>query len=199
MTKSFRPSERSRILHEVSDMYLKGLKQWEISKELKISPASVSRAVILLQHEWRTERIENINELKVRELERVDVLERSYWEAWVSSKKDKVRKNTRSISGPLGTTEEEGETKECQYGDPRFLQGIQWCIDKRCEILGIDNASKNESTSVLVKSIVIQLPGGMQNSISGNVPLSLPITDYEEGQVLEIDKEEVSKDGRSIT
>jgi hypothetical protein len=31
-------------------------------------------------------------------------------------------------------------------GDPRFLAGIQWCIEQRCKILGLLAAVKNELT-----------------------------------------------------
>ena len=28
--------------------------------------------------------------------------------------------------------------KDRLVGDPRFLAGVQWCIDKRCKIMGLD-------------------------------------------------------------
>jgi hypothetical protein len=33
--------------------------------------------------------------------------------------------------------------KEERDGNPEFLKGVQWCINKRCEILGFDAPKKN--------------------------------------------------------
>lgn len=185
MAKSFSPLETSKHLHNVSELYLKGLKQWEIARETGISAASVSRCLQLVQAEWRTARIDNINEIKMREVQRIDVLEREYWDAWKKSQQDKIITKSRSGTIGLNGINENSETIEGQVGDPRFLQGIQWCVDKRCEILGINNTAKNESSSIVVKSIVIQLPSNIQHAISGAVPESLPILESKEDQSIE--------------
>jgi hypothetical protein len=36
--------------------------------------------------------------------------------------------------------------KEAREGNPAFLAGVQWCINKRCEIFGFDAPKKNEPT-----------------------------------------------------
>jgi len=37
-------------------------------------------------------------------------------------------------------------TVKGQAGDPRFLTGVQWCIERRCKILGIDAVIAGEVT-----------------------------------------------------
>lgn len=175
MTRSIPESESERNLYQISVMYLRGMKQYEMAEELKISPATISGAISLLKLEWREKRVENINEMKMKELDRVDLLEREYWVAWELSKKDKVKTVKREGSVGLNGIDETIESKEGQVGDPRFLQGVQWCVDKRCEILGIDNSSKNESLSVVVKSIIIQMPNSLYSETSNEIPQSLPI------------------------
>ncbi len=76
--------------------------------------------------------IVNINEAKAKELARVDHLEREYWEAWERSVGEHRTKTLK--------------TEEIN-GDPRYLSGIQWCINKRCELLGLDAPSKTDITS----------------------------------------------------
>ena len=39
------------------------------------------------------------------------------------------------------------KTAKGQAGDSRFLQGIQWCINKRSELLGLDAPEKHDITS----------------------------------------------------
>jgi hypothetical protein len=40
------------------------------------------------------------------------------------------------------------QRQDGQIGDPRFLAGVQWCINKRCEILGLDAPAKFAPTDV---------------------------------------------------
>ena len=205
MGAPLKPSQLGRVLHRISELYLKGRRQYEIAEILKkegigVSTHSVQRYLKLLQQEWRRERINNINEAKQRELEKIDLLEREYYAAWMRSQRMAVKHVDRT--GTIGTTkgdslvDEHTVTKEKQVGDPRYLQGIQWCIDKRSEILGINSATRQEAQGITVKSIVIQLPQGAQAQL-GTIPAALPIPFEEEnvvdGQVSE--SEVLSEDG----
>ena len=58
----------------------------------------------------------------------------------------------------VGTKVKEVKRREGQSGNPSFLAGVQWCINKRCEILGLDAPKKIAPTD----------PSG-QNEFSGNV------------------------------
>lgn len=216
MTRSLAPQEISRNLHIISELYLKGRKQYEMpaimaKMNIHISESSVRRAISLLQEEWRRERIHNINALKQIQLEKIDLLEREYYAAWMRSQRMAVKRVSRSGTVGPNSVSEDTETKEKQVGDPRFLQGIQWCVDKRCEILGINNATRQEAMGITVKSIVIQLPPGAQ-AVLGNIPQALPLAHDEEsesdvgntidGEVSEVESnEDVSRsvDGKTET
>jgi hypothetical protein len=125
-------------------MYLRGVMQGDIAKELQLSHATVSRDLALLQKEWQTARLYDMNEAKNKELARIDVLERTYWDGWERSKLD-AEAETEAISSPGNTVLL--HSSRGQNGDPRFLQGIMTCIERRCSILGIDAPKRADLTS----------------------------------------------------
>jgi hypothetical protein len=118
-------------------MYLSGVTQAVIAGNLGIDQSTVSRDLKILQQEWQVARINDIDERKRQELAKIDNLELEYWDAWRKSQNDKETVTARVKAGEIETT----ERKEGQTGDPRFLDGVQWCINKRCELLGL-NAPK---------------------------------------------------------
>lgn len=148
-------SEQERDSIMVSRLYLEGKLQAEIAYECKISQPTVSRIIKELITEWQVERVYNINESKARELAKIDRLELEYWNAWRRSQEDAVvnTKGTTS-TGSIDTTRTEG-----QAGDPRFLDGIMKCIDRRCAILGVDAPKKieGEGTPIYVLPIGIDV------------------------------------------
>ena len=84
-------------------------------------------------------RLQHVNAFKARELAKVDNLEREYWDAWARSQEEaETRTVTKDSKGGSTVDRYEG-----QVGDSRFLSGVQWCINKRCEILGLNAASRN--------------------------------------------------------
>lgn len=108
---------------------------------------------------WETDKTDRSRKLSAIELAKIDVLEHKYWLAYEASKKNVrlVRRKLRPLedgevqprkkkNGPIqipgyAVTEEVREIKQ-QQGDPRYLQGVQWCIDKRIEIIGLTGADK---------------------------------------------------------
>lgn len=115
-------SQKERDRREISRRYLKGELQWDIADALGIDQAIVSRELKTIQKQWQIDSIFDFNEAKQKELAKIDNLELEYWDSWQTSKAERAS------------------------GDPRFLQGIQWCITKRCEILGFDAPTKLEHT-----------------------------------------------------
>jgi len=115
-------SQKERDRREISRRYLKGELQWDIANALNIDQAIVSRELKIIQKQWQKDSIFDFNEAKQKELAKIDNLELEYWDSWQTSKAERAA------------------------GDPRFLNGVQWCITKRCEILGFDAPTKLEHT-----------------------------------------------------
>ena len=140
-----------RDRRRISDLYLQGVLQIDIADELDISSATVSRDLTHLYKEWQQSSLVDIDEAKSQELARVDRLEREYWIAWVHSCEDAETIRQEGVKNEAGTVKPDKivKTAKGQAGDPRFLVGVQWCINKRCEILGIDAPKKYEQSGNL--------------------------------------------------
>lgn len=126
----------------VAELYLKGQSQTSIAQELGVVQSQISYDLNAIREEWKAARIRDFNEAQEIELSKIDNMEREYWEAWERSKQVKTRKSKkikgqavadRSTPRDVETT----DTTEERNGDPRYLQGVQWCIDRRIELLGL--------------------------------------------------------------
>lgn len=132
---------------EVSLLYLQGKSQLEIAGKLNITQQQVSHDLKKLREVWQHEMASNIDEAKARELAKIDNLEREYWTAWEKSKKDYEQKIVKASGSAKKANKVERTEKEMiVMGDPRFLQGVQWCIERRCKIIGIDAPERKELT-----------------------------------------------------
>jgi predicted transcriptional regulator len=141
--KKLRTNERQT---KVAELYLRQKSQQDIASILGISQATVSRDLQAVQKSWREASLMNLNEAKQRELERIDVLEREYWAAWEESKKPKERTKSEREDGDATKVKAEMQ-RDTQTGNPSYLEGVRWCINKRCEILGLDAPRKLSSTT----------------------------------------------------
>jgi predicted transcriptional regulator len=129
-------AEIARDRRRIADLYLQGWLQVEIGEEVGVSQATVSRDLKALQEEWLQSALVDFDKAKARELARIDRLEREYWRAWVRSVEDKEVE----VQEKVEAGEKQGRLKvslrrEGQAGDARFLAGVQWCIEQRCQIL----------------------------------------------------------------
>ena len=137
--------EREAQLVEIKDLYLRGETQMSIAAKFGLSQSQISRDITTLHRRWRESSLVDINEAKQRELERIDTLEREYWQAWEASKGEQQR----------STASKEGDRSRAQIvkyesaGDPRFLAGVQWCVEQRCKILGLHAAVKSDINATI--------------------------------------------------
>ena len=139
------PAEISRDRRQISDLYLQGMLQSEIAEQLELGQATVSRDLKALRGEWLASALVDFDEAKAKELAKVDRLEREYWRGWLRSCEDAETLRQEGSKGEgIGKIV---KTAKGQAGDPRFLAGVQWCIDKRCKILGLDAPIRKDVTS----------------------------------------------------
>lgn len=152
--------QREADLQIVSELYLKQWTQEKIAAYIaelrrplgyEVSQQQISLDIKAIQKRWQKSEVMNFNEAKQRELERIDVLEREYWEAWIKSQEPR-KIASRKISND-GTVET--QSSEVRNGDPRYLAGIQWCIEQRCKILGVEAPKRTELTGADGKPIPI--------------------------------------------
>jgi transposase len=109
----------------VTALYTAGWSESRIATRFKCTAQDVSDLI--------SSHLTELATLRQQELARLDQLAGEYLAAWEESKKQAVRKTSSRKNGADAAS----VVQEDQYGDPRFLQGIERCIAKRCEILGI--------------------------------------------------------------
>ena len=147
--------ERDR--RDIAGFYLRGWLQIEICKYInadKARPYTLSKQQISydlgkIQEQWRDSALMDLNEAKLRELARIDQLERTYWTAW---EKSCDPESTLRQEGVPSSNEDKPEpipikivqTKSSSNGNPAFLRGVQDCIKMRIELLGLDAPIKHD-------------------------------------------------------
>lgn len=147
-------------LHEENDKYI--LSIYQVRKILKN-----------LENNWREASFETIDFEKKKAITKLDVLEREYWEAWRRSlQPQKHKKIQRSLGEERTIVNEdnnlenqreliiekviEGETES--VGDPRFLEGVERCIEKKAKLLGLYNPIKFFGDSIEEGNELYELP-----------------------------------------
>ena len=141
-------AQREADLLTLSSLYLQGFQQSEIGKELGISQAQVSKDLAVVYSRWRESSVINFDAAKQRELERIDEVERAYWRAWRDSRRDSKKTKKLAIRAGTGETVRGEEANETRSGNPEYLKGVQWCIEQRCKIIGINAPTKTEVTEI---------------------------------------------------
>jgi hypothetical protein len=133
--------EHERDLELIAHYYLSGRTQAEFAKHLKVSRQQIGYDLKVLQKRWQASALQKIDQAKSEQLAKIDNLEREYWRAWRRSCRDKETKTAERASGADRDRTKAVSRQERRDGNPAFLAGVQWCIEQRSAILGL-NATK---------------------------------------------------------
>ncbi|GAB3164800.1 helix-turn-helix domain-containing protein [Telluribacter humicola] len=154
-------------LNQVSALYLKGMPQYKIAEKVGVSPSQVSRDLDMLRDRWRQVNMDNMNDIILEQLNKLDVMEKELWEAWDRSKLD--YKETR-IKGKGKAKKKEGEeegreetqnslqgevTKITKEKEPNvgFMVALLQLMERRSKLLGMDaGLQTNEKITVTIKA-----------------------------------------------
>lgn len=159
--------QREKDLMNLAERYLRGEYQADIAASMGVQQSTISKDLRELQRRWQAASVTAMDAMKAEQLAKIDELERTYWEAWARSKEDaeitvtktrglKIKKtDTVPVTGGelltatnhtevTGAPFETMHRTEGQVGNPAFLAGVQWCINKRCELFGLDAPRKVE-------------------------------------------------------
>lgn len=109
---------------DVAQMYLSGKYQSEIAEYFGVTQRTISNDLKASRKEWIKNAALSIEEVVSRELTRIDALELKYQTAFDRS----CILNSKEV-------DEEGNITKSP-GDPRFLAGLQWCVEQRLKIYG---------------------------------------------------------------
>ena len=136
---STRHNKRFVLAHrrqQVAELYLQGLAQSTIAEQLAVAQATVSADLEHIRKLWQESAIRDFAEVRSREMQKLDLIEREAWAAWQRSQKP-AQSAVVTGSAP-GPGQQSRKTMKNQYGDPRFLQQVNQCISQRRGLLGLD-------------------------------------------------------------
>jgi hypothetical protein len=135
------PSHALEVLQrrkKVAALYLQGRYQWEIGQAVGVDRGTISRDLKAIRDQWQGAALADWTQAKNRELDRVDLLERTYWESWERSMAPAESSTQEKLNGTGGERMKAAIRREGRDGNPAFLAGVQWCIERRCKLLGLD-------------------------------------------------------------
>lgn len=102
-----------------------------------------------------------INDRIDEEIARIDLVEKKAWAAFDKSQQDLKEESETEESSSSGTTKRKTSITREQCGDPRYLQIVLKCVEKRLRLMGlykyiespeIDNQNKAVGVLVVVET-----------------------------------------------
>lgn len=161
-----KPKAREAYLAQVARLYLQGVPQYKIAEQLERTKSQITYDLNFLNQRWRESSLVDLHQKKIEELKKIDLVEAECWEAWEASKRPLQRTLEEQTKHELNLKPERGAkgshsqrlaedvkskaqvVKTLQTGDPQYMKGIQWAIEKRIQIFGLLAPTKIASTSV---------------------------------------------------
>lgn len=132
------PSQKASNLQDIARLYLQGQSQSAIAAQLKIDQSTVSRDLKELRSLWTDSALRDFDEAKSLQLAKIDVLEATYWEAWMRSLTTReTLTNESGESDAKGAHQKTITRREVMLGNPAYLAGVERCIAERCKLLGL--------------------------------------------------------------
>lgn len=126
-----------RTLREIADHI-------SAQRPYTISYSQVRHDMAAVMQEWKDERVGAMGDYITAELAKINHMECAAWREWERSREDKRRTSQRRTTGDAGGKDEAGIVTEGRLGDPRYLATVQWCIERRCKMLGLDAPERIE-------------------------------------------------------
>jgi len=137
-------AQREADLAEITRRYCSGHRQVDIAAALGIAQQQVSYDLKAIFADWRKTRDADLTHHLNEQLAKIDTLELEYWDAWRRSCEDRKRTVKEQRKGVESQTSRAAITEESMLGNPSYLAGVQWCIAKRVEILGLAAPQKHQ-------------------------------------------------------
>jgi hypothetical protein len=144
---------------KVARHYCEGKSQAQIAEIMDLNVMTVNKDLARVREYWLALMMADFDQRKCQELAKIDYLEATAWRAWkrstrpaqtrhlsvekgfrVVQKKDRNGQPLRGVapvSKMMPVREIDDTTEKTQAGDPRFLEIVSDCIDKRLKLMGL--------------------------------------------------------------
>jgi hypothetical protein len=172
---------------EVARLYCQGWPQHRIGAKFGVTHQQIGKDLSVIRAEWRRVMVEEYDRIKDEQLAKLDETERQAWRGWRRSLRDAERVTSKRDLAPPQVPEadpdnsdnpvsqatvapqqigpaEETTVREGQAGDPRFLQIVMDCIDKRLRLVGGYPDSKDKGPPVIAELVLRVLGPGLSMS-----------------------------------
>jgi hypothetical protein len=136
---------------KVADYYVRGRQLRQIAEALEVSITTVNGDLSAIRKEWMEARIHKFDVVQERELRKLDLIEWEAWQGWERSQRDAEVRRVKQKSGE----EEQSLEQRGQVGDPRFLDIVHKCIERRCKMLGLDKTDDDTSGKEVTQIIEV--------------------------------------------
>lgn len=176
---------KSRVLErrqEVAELHKKGWSQASIAKHLGVTQPTVSGDLKAIRQEWLRSSVRDFDLARATELQKLELVEREAHAGWERSQKP----SQSAVIQGAGTQQPTRKTVRNQSGDPRFLDVLLKCIERRSEILGLNVPQKIAPTDT--EGQLLNLADILAMSV--NIPLMPP------ANVIDVENE-LSRDAQS--
>src|SRR5262245_42749769 len=118
---------------KVNAMYLRGCSQMAIAQVIGCTQQTVSSDLTWLREQWQSTMLTDFNDRQLQEIQKVDELERVYWESFEKSREPKEKTSAeRTTNAVGGETNRTGLRREMREGSSCWLEGVERCITLRC-------------------------------------------------------------------
>ena len=119
--------------------------------EIRVERSTVTKDILAIRKVWRESAVTNYGEAQMQVLEEIEDLKANYWDAWSRSCEEFKAsiKTTETSEGSGKGIEKHRATEKIEErdGDPRYLDGVEWCVQKQIDILGLDAPIKTEDVT----------------------------------------------------
>ena len=190
---------RLQQMAQAADLYCRGFEGDAAAKQMGCSPRKFWKMIEDVRKHWRESRIRDFDAHLEEELAKIDHLERTAWEEYERSRGDSERKRVRrrgkahAGQPPSLDDVEMVQITEGRLGDPRYLQQVAWCINKRCELLSLDPAKRVHVTgsagNMTLQDLVDVLENRRRNGIVDDefIERRLKMLDDSVSQVIDVE------------
>ena len=106
----------------------------------------------VIERQWIEHYLDDVNAMKAKELARIDKIERAAWEAWDASKRTLAKTEKEQVENEQSGKDDKvyqrhrktraKKTEQERDPDKKFLETVQWCVEQRCTILGLNAAQR---------------------------------------------------------
>src|SRR5205085_11336695 len=144
-----RTRSRGQVLADravMAEKWARGWTQYAIAQELGLTREQVAYDMRQVFKEWRKSAIIDLNDAKMKQLHRYEVILKETWVAWENSKRPRdittTRQKRRGLSGtnaevPMDQTTEAGKRTEQRDPNAAYMQIILDTLDAINKLLGL--------------------------------------------------------------